>query len=121
MTPIIQRSLGAVLGFLAIAGSPTSQVPLTLGFDDLPLGTPVDGGYSQLGIAMPFAIVDTAPRPHSGSELARVTRRDSSGLIVLEMVFDSLQSSVSLYAETDAAGRTMVSGIAQGLVATVVS
>ncbi len=107
-------ALLAIIAILAITGAAISQAPLALGFEDIPVGSSVDAGNTHPGIHMPFAVVETIPRPHTGSQVARVTQKDASGRIVLEMVFDSPQSSVTFFAGTDP-GRAMVNGIAEAL------
>lgn len=107
------RSLVAMIGVLEITGA-FSQAPMTLGFDDIPVGSSVDAGYAHLGIHLPLAVVATTPRPHSGSQVARVDQKDRAGRIILEMLFDAAQSSVSFFAGIDA-GSAMATGTAQAL------
>jgi hypothetical protein len=113
-TLIVWRSLLAIIGVLEITGAAFFQAPITLGFDDIPAGSSVDAGYANRGIHMPFAVVETAPRPHSGSQIARVAQRDRAGRIILEMLFDAPQSSVTFFAGIDA-GSAMATGTAQAL------
>lgn len=105
---------GALLAIIAITGAAILQAPLTLGFEGIPVGSSVDAGNTHPGIHMPFAVVETTPRPHAGSQVARVTQKDASGRIVLEMVFDSPQSSVTFFAGSDP-GRAMLNGSAEAL------
>lgn len=107
-------SLLAITGILALMGGAISQAPLTLGFEDIPVGLSVDAGNTHPGIHMPFALVETTPRPHSGSHVARVTQKDASGRIALEMVFDSPQTSVTFFAGSDP-GSAMLNGSAEAL------
>jgi hypothetical protein len=88
MTPIIQRSLGAVLGFPCDCRFPHVTSPTSLGFDDY--------HWAPRSMAATRSSVSQCRSPssirHHAPTRARVGACHAErlfGLIVLEMVFDS--------------------------------